>query len=255
MSLIAESRMKILALEFSSSERSVAIVQVSRPGPAVESDLLLADKFASAPNITSQYNAWKVDEVLESGASGAKVIGMIEAALCHAQVESEQIDRLVVGLGPGSYNGIRLAIAVAQGWQLASGQEGSKLLGIRSAECITAQGMEEGLAGPVNVVIDAQRGEFYLAGYEIGPKAWREIEPLRLVTLQEVERRDAAGERFIGPDVAARLRCGRRVFPRAATLGRLALGRTDFVDGEKLEPIYLRKAAFVKATPPRQRLE
>jgi tRNA threonylcarbamoyladenosine biosynthesis protein TsaB len=247
--------MKILALEFSSSERSVAIVAGSRPRPAAESNLLSADKVASTPNIANQENAWKVAEVLESGASGANVIGMIEAALRQAQAEREQIEHLVVGLGPGSYNGVRLAIAVAQGWQLASGQEEIKLLGISSAECIAAQGMEEGLAGRVNVVIDAQRGEFYLAGYDIGPKAWSEVEPLRLVTLQEVERRDTAGERFMGPDVAARLRGGRRVFPRAATLGRLALGRTDFVDGEKLEPIYLRKAAFVKAPPPRQRLE
>jgi hypothetical protein len=31
----------------------------------------------------------------------------------------------------------------------------------------------------------------------------------------------------------------------------LALDRTDFVAGEKLEPIYLRPTSFVKAPPPR----
>ena len=43
----------------------------------------------------------------------------------------------------------------------------------------------------------------------------------------------------------------RTLFPRAATLGRFALRRTDFVSGEKLEPIYLRPTQFVKAPPPR----
>jgi len=244
--------MKILALEFSSSERSVAIVQGRGPRPATESDSLSVHEVASTPTGASKDTSWKVAEVVESGALGANAIGMIETALCRAQVEREQIERLVVGLGPGSYNGIRLAIAVAQGWQLASGEEGIKLLGISSAECIAVQGQEEGLAGRVNVVIDAQRGEFYLAGYDLEAKAWNAVEPLRLVTLQEVQRRDSAGERFIGPDVAAQLRAGRRVFPRAATLGLLALGRNDFVAGEKLEPIYLRQTSFVKAKPPRR---
>jgi hypothetical protein len=42
------------------------------------------------------------------------------------------------------------------------------------------------------------------------------------------------------------------VFPRAAVLGQLALGRSDFVAGDKLEPIYLRETNFVKAPPGRQ---
>jgi hypothetical protein len=45
---------------------------------------------------------------------------------------------------------------------------------------------------------------------------------------------------------------GRLVFPRATMLGQLASGRSDFVAGEKLEPIYLRETKFVKAPPPRK---
>jgi len=37
----------------------------------------------------------------------------------------------------------------------------------------------------------------------------------------------------------------------AATLAQLASGRTNFVAGERLEPIYLRETKFVKAPPPR----
>jgi len=37
----------------------------------------------------------------------------------------------------------------------------------------------------------------------------------------------------------------------AAALARLALKRSDFVGGEKLEPIYLRETKFVKAPPPK----
>jgi tRNA threonylcarbamoyl adenosine modification protein YeaZ len=241
--------MKTLALEFSSPERSVAIVQ---GGGRRRTDA--ADSF-SAAELADLCEVWRVSEIIETGAPGANVISMIEAALREAGIEREEIACLAVGLGPGSYNGIRLAIAVAQGWRLASGGDGIKLLGLSSAECIVAQGLEEGLSGRVNVVVDAQRGEFYLAGYDLGREGWNVVEPLRLVTLHEVERRHAAGEQIIGPDIAARLQGGRRVFPRAATLGRLALSRSDFVAGENLEPIYLRQTNFVKAPPPRRPLD
>jgi hypothetical protein len=43
----------------------------------------------------------------------------------------------------------------------------------------------------------------------------------------------------------------RAMCPDAATLGRLAATRSDFVSADKLEPIYLRAISFVKAPPPR----
>jgi hypothetical protein len=60
-----------------------------------------------------------------------------------------------------------------------------------------------------------------------------------------------AGGIIVGPEVTNWLPGSRVLFPRAATLGRLARGRTDFVPGEKLVPIYLRATQFVKAPPPR----
>jgi tRNA threonylcarbamoyl adenosine modification protein YeaZ len=163
-------------------------------------------------------------------------------------VEREQIEGLAIGLGPGSYNGIRAAIALAQGWQLACGV---KLLGVSSAEAIALEAETAGLHGRVHVVLDAQRNEFYLATWEIAADSRREVEPLRLATLAEVGQQAATGGMIVGPDVTRWFPAGRRIFPRAAAVGRLALGRTDFTPGEKLEPIYLRETKFVKAPPPR----
>jgi tRNA threonylcarbamoyladenosine biosynthesis protein TsaB len=147
------------------------------------------------------------------------------------------------GLGPGSYTGIRAAIAVAQGWQLA---RGVKLLGISSAECLAAQAQAEKIFGRVNVVIDAQRGEFYLATWEISAAARAEIAPLKIVTAAEIAARKLAGEICAGPAVDPVL------FPSAGMLARLAAGRNDFVAGEDLSPIYLRETSFVKAPAQRR---
>jgi tRNA threonylcarbamoyladenosine biosynthesis protein TsaB len=190
--------------------------------------------------------------VVETGAGGTRAFGMIEDALREAGLEREQIEVLAVGLGPGSYTGIRVALSVAQGWQLASRDGGMKLLGISSAECVAAQAQAEKISGRVNVVIDAQRNEFYLAAYEISADGWREVEPLRIVTRAEVESRAGAKEILIGPEVTRWFPNGRMVFPRAAMLGQLALSRSDFAAGDKLEPIYLRETNFVKAPPSRR---
>jgi tRNA threonylcarbamoyl adenosine modification protein YeaZ len=217
--------MKILALEFSSPQRSVAVVQ----GRAE------ATRPASS-------------EVVEGGGKATRAFSLIEGALRQAQLERQQIECLAVGLGPGSYTGIRVAIALAQGWQLA---REVKILGLSSADAIAAQAQAEGLTGPVAVVIDAQRGEFYLATYEVSATGWREVQPLRLAGLVEVESAEGAGHVVVGPEATSWFPAARVVFPRASTLGRLALGRTDFVAGEHVEPIYLRPPAFVKAPPPR----
>ena len=171
---------------------------------------------------------------------------MMTKVLATAGLEREQIECLVVGLGPGSYHGIRAAIALAQGWQLANGV---KLLGISSTEVIAAQAQAEGFAGTATVVVDAQRQEFYLARYEISSTACREMEPLRIVTLAEAQARETAGEILIGPEVTRWFATGKIIFPHAATLARLAATLTNFVAGETLEPIYLRETTFVKAPP------
>ena len=219
--------MKILALEFSSPQRSVAIVQT-------------IGNAQTAP-ISSH-------EVVDTAARSANALGLVERALCAAQVDRAQIECVAIGLGPGSYSGIRSTIALAQGWQLACCVN---LLGISSAECLAAEAQAEGILGQVHVVIDAQRNEFYLATYDLGADARREIEPLQLATLAEVHAREQTGGILLGPEVAKWFPNGRVIFPRAATLGRLALRRNDFVPGEKMQPIYLRATQFVKAPPPR----
>lgn len=217
--------MTILALEFSSAQRSVAVLRAG-------------DDAVSA-------------EIVESGGRGTNAFGMIEKALAEAKLEREQIGVIAVGLGPGSYTGIRAAISVAQGWRLACGV---KLLGVSSADCLAAQARAEKIFGRLNVVIDAQRNEIYLAGYDITAAGWCEVAPLKILSPAEISS-PAGGEAgpavFTGPEAVRWFPAGKILFPRAAALAELASRRSDFVPGGGLEPIYLRATSFVKAPRPR----
>ena len=215
--------MTILALEFSSPQRSVAVLRAG--------------------------GATAAAEVIESGGNGTNAFGMIERVLAEAKLERGQIEVIAAGLGPGSYTGIRVALSIAQGWQLA---RGVKLLGVSSAECLATQAQAERIFGRVNVVIDAQRGECYLAAYDVSTDNWREVEPLKILSPAEIPPPPGAGEIFIGPEATRWFPAGKILFPRAAALAELAARRSNFTPGEKLEPIYLRETSFVKAPAPRR---
>ena len=204
--------MTILALEFSSEQRSVAL---ARDG------IVLA-------------------EAVETG--GYRVtnaFGLISRVLAQAGISRAAVEAVAVGLGPGSYTGIRAAIAVAQGWQLA---RGIKLLGVSSAECLAAQA--PAILGRVNVVIDAQRGEFYLAAWEHSAAGCKAVLPLAIVPAAAIATCQAAGEILVGPGLVP------ATFPHAATVARLAVGLPG-VPACQLEPVYLREPTFVKAPPSR----
>ena len=207
--------MIVLALEFSSERRSVAL---ARDGAVL------------------------AEAVEQTGGRGTNVFALVEKVLAAAKILREELEVLAVGLGPGSYTGIRAAIAVAQGWQLA---RGVKVLGVNSAEALAAQAQAEKILGRVNVAIDAQRGEFYLAMWEISATARREVAPLKIVAAAELQARLAAGDICVGPEMKTVL------LPAAAMVAQLAAGRSDFIAGEKLEPVYLRETTFVKAPPAR----
>jgi tRNA threonylcarbamoyl adenosine modification protein YeaZ len=211
--------MKILALEFSSPRRSVAALNAETGALA--------------------------EAVDTTGGHSMKPFALIDSVLQQSGLEREEIQRVVVGLGPGSYSGIRAAIALAQGWHLACRVS---LCGISSARCMAAQEAAAGLHHKFNVVIDAQRGEFYLATYEVLAGKPTPVSPMQIVTPEPIKEREKGGQVIIGPEVTKWFTVGRQVFPSAATLAQLASKSADSSLCEALEPIYLRETAFVKTS-------
>jgi len=211
--------MTILALEFSSAKRSVAVL-----GPGAEP--------VTAASATPERNT--------------RAFALIDEALRRANKVRANVECIAVGLGPGSYTGIRVAISIAQGWQLG---RGVKLLGISSVDTIASQARADGMKGRIVCAVDAQRGEFYVATYDLADDPPAVVEPLHIESRARVRERASGKEVIVGPEET--LPGNRLVFPDAGVLAKLAMRRTDFVSGEKLEPIYLRETAFVKVTAPR----
>lgn len=195
-----------LALEFSTDRRSVAIGRDNK---------LLA-------------------EVSHSGTVRTPVLALIARAIAEAGITREQVEQLVVGIGPGSHTGIRIAISAVQGWHLATA---AQTVAVNSLENLALD------VGPrVLLAVDAQRSEFATAWAERGAL----VEPIRLRSTEEVRTVVAQGETVIGPDLQRHLPMAQPGFPSARNALRLAAG-TRPTATVSLAPVYLREANFVKA--------
>jgi len=168
-------------------------------------------------------------EVLgERTTQAAAVLADADELLRAAGLGPADLDRLVVGTGPGSFTGIRIGLAAARGLALA--------VGVRVAGVSTLDALAVGRPGAMPV-IDARRREvFTLRDGE--PVACRpdelEFEPGAVLVGDGAVRYrgqlEAAGAQ-IPPD-------GDPVHvPRASLHACIA---TDFVDADLVEPVYVR---------------
>jgi tRNA threonylcarbamoyl adenosine modification protein YeaZ len=85
---------------------------------------------------------------------------MVDRLLAEVQLGLEDIDLLAVANGPGSFTGIRVGLAAAQGW--------AKALGRPARGVSVLEAMVAGAAVDVDIalpVVDARRGEFYLCPF------------------------------------------------------------------------------------------
>lgn len=139
-------------------------------------------------------------------------------------------DQVVVGLGPGSYSGVRIAIAAAMGLEIGLD---CALVGIPSIAAIETEEKSYLAAG------DARRQQFFVARVDGGIVTDGPV----LLPLSDLERRVASAGSlpvFSSAPVAGLplLRIG---FPSAEVLARLGEQRVGIAAIGCLEPIYLRE--------------
>jgi tRNA threonylcarbamoyladenosine biosynthesis protein TsaB len=144
-------------------------------------------------------------------------------------------EQIVVGLGPGSYSGVRIAISAAIGISLGTG---AKLLGIPS---IAAFEREEYFA-----IGDARRGAFYFSHVREG-KIFEGPTLLERAVLEEKIR--AASVSVVASERIENLAGVELLFPSAENLAHLAEHGCSIIARDRLEPIYLREPHITQPKP------
>lgn len=213
--------MLILALDCSTARGSVA--------------------FAIGDDLENFQMIWREEFVAGRG-HGGKLFDTLERGLAATRGGTLQLEEIVVGLGPGSYAGVRQAIAAATGLALATG---ARLHGRASAAALDPTGCDDNLG--YQAIADARRGAFYYTAVQRGACVdGPELAP----DLDALQARVAARPGW--PVVAAEsLPAG--VLPEVPVLlpdaGLLLHGPAATLTPPPLEPIYLRPVAFTLPKP------
>jgi tRNA threonylcarbamoyladenosine biosynthesis protein TsaB len=173
------------------------------------------------------------------------VLPMLESLFKDRKIE---IDAVAFGAGPGSFTGLRIACALAQGLALP---RALPVLGVSTLEALA----EESGARRVVACIDARMREVYYSALEKDGARWREVIPAQCLAPQAVPRPPGEGWVGCGSGFEAYGDLGfartlPRVHPTAAAVAALAAPRFaagEGVDAALAAPVYLRdKVALTK---------
>jgi tRNA threonylcarbamoyladenosine biosynthesis protein TsaB len=130
---------RCLGIETSSRRGSVALVQVEPQGVQV-----VGVRFHQ-----------------EANRHGERILPLVDELLREAGWSLTSIDRVGVGVGPGSFTGLRIGVALSQGIGLGLG---CPVVGVSSLRAMARAAPPH--AGPTAALLDARRGEYFLAVYD-----------------------------------------------------------------------------------------
>lgn len=171
------------------------------------------------------------DERRVSNAHGESLLPMIDALFAKHGWRPADVARWCVGLGPGSFTGVRIGVATVKGIVLATNAE---VVGVSAIDAMAALAPGRAVAA-----IDAIRGEVYLGSPGVEPvclapdaiAAWLDGIPAPFVLVGEASTKV--------PGAYTRFTTGEHALPHARGVARAARG-LPAVSPDALEPVYVR---------------
>ncbi len=190
-----------------------------------------------------------------------EVLPAAQELLQKHNVEPSEVAQVYLSIGPGSFTGLRIAVTIAKTLALA---QKTKIVAVDTLDAIAANAVTsienaDSVASHVGCILDAKRGQFFVAGYAIENGNARKILDDRMLKPQEfIDQFIARHEKvyLLGEGLVYyrdRFTADNVVFldediwvPQAAIvyqLGREKAQKNLFEDPFKLTPFYLRRAA------------
>ncbi len=190
----------------------------------------------------------------------AQLLALANELLEERSIGFSDVDRIAVGLGPGSFTGLRIGVATARALAQAADAE---LVGVSTLRALAAAAEPQAPPGAgVLAVVDARRGEVFAAGWRGSRQV---LEPVAITPAALADRLQSGGEPWLAVgDGALRFRSdleesGCLVAPDASPLHgvagglvcRLALEAPEAIARDLVVPDYLRQpdAARPRTSP------
>ncbi|MHC4380531.1 MAG: tRNA (adenosine(37)-N6)-threonylcarbamoyltransferase complex dimerization subunit type 1 TsaB [Planctomycetota bacterium] len=213
--------------------------------------MLLAIEMSGGRNTLALHDGSRCSRIDFSDQRGKGLMPAVAALLERAEIDRSEILGILVGTGPGSYTGLRIACSagIMLGFALDIPCGGICSF---AAAAFTADLQDRDL----HLVLDAYRKEAYHACYRTTAEGLQVLVAPQVLPLREVAS-SIGNHAFLGdPALAPDGQChSRDCQPEAEDLVRFALASGIRADGsgidslDPVEPMYLRPAAFRRTTP------
>jgi tRNA threonylcarbamoyladenosine biosynthesis protein TsaB len=198
------------------------------------------------------------DHVRAPGRPGhqARLLPLAAELLARAGVGWERLDRIAVGLGPGTFTGLRVGVASARALAQSLSVE---LVGVSSSMALAHAALRElapAQEARVLTIVDARRGEVFLAAYRAGaqaapPVVLRPPEPIAREDVPRVLDELASAERLAGRGIWWAVGDGAPPLRRALTTA----GARVAPDASSLHEVSPRALCELAAGPRAERFE
>lgn len=177
------------------------------------------------------------------------LLGLIQNIMATAGLRWQQLTAVAVSQGPGSFTGLRIGMAAAQGIALAAALP---LLTIPTLDGLAVQ--LPPVNWPVCCLLDARKQQVYAAVYRFREKGWERISPFLVMKPEELVLSFQEPTLVLGPGLPAyraifhghpmvRQLYTTPVTPRAAAIGLYAadlLVQGKIQDNKQAAPLYVR---------------
>ena len=128
----------------------------------------------------------KGDEIFSSHKVNAEshsltLIPTIQETLKTAKIKLDDLDAIILGIGPGSFVGTRIGAAVAQG--VAFGVD-IEIVTVSSMETIAIEAMIKNNLDKITVVQDARMDEVYIGKYALKGDNIETLSPIKIFSIE-----------------------------------------------------------------------
>src|SRR5579872_5212247 len=189
---------------------------------------------------------------------GAELPAAVAEVTDRAGIALKDLQGIAVGIGPGSFTGLRVGLSYAKGLVLALG---CALVGIPTFDCLALAAYEHTHPPDGTLIcpiVDARKGDVYTNFYRARPDRLDKISQPLVIRLQDISPRLSDGAILIGDSKAkeASLLLSERGIPSTvldeagihsrgryvAALGAEAISRGVMDNPAIVEPLYVRSA-------------
>jgi len=130
---------------------------------------------------------------------GAELLTTVRELLCQFNLKPKQIKHIYLSAGPGSFTGLRIATTFAKTMHLANE---AKIVTVDTLDCLAANIDDYTLNTGTDIsrtaaILDAKRGQFFIAVYENSKTQRKKILPSCIMTATEFLEQFAEAEKPI----------------------------------------------------------